>query len=147
MDKKDALILRVLERNAKLSSRAIAEEVGLPIATVHRRIKKLEQEKVIIGYRALINYEKTERPIGAYLFINLEESTPEGVRIPKREIIAKLKKYDVFHELADVQGYNFDLVAKARFTTLKELSRYTEELRSQEGIEELTTSIITEEIR
>jgi DNA-binding Lrp family transcriptional regulator len=58
MDEKDELILQALEKNAKLSSRAIAEKIGLPISTVHRRIRKLELDKVIKGYRATIEYEK-----------------------------------------------------------------------------------------
>lgn len=147
MDKKDALILRVLERSAKLSSRAVAREVGLPISTVHRRIKRLEQEGVITGYKALINYEKTDRPIGAYIFINLEEATPGRPRIPKRDIVDRLKKFNEVQELADVEGPIFNLVVKVQLHSLKELSMFTEELRSLEGIEELSTAIITEEIR
>ena len=147
MDEKDELILQVLEKNAKLSSRAIAERVGLPISTVHRRIMKLEQDRVVKGYRAIIEYEKTGRPISAYIFINLAETIPRKGHIPKAGIINKLLKYHEVQELADVQGGNFDLVIKARFATLKELSVFVESLRAIEGIEELFSAIITEEIR
>ena len=146
MDEKDELILQVLEKNAKLSSRAIAERVGLPISTVHRRIMKLEQDRVIKGYKAIIEYEKTKRPISAYIFINLHETIPNKGHIPKVEIVRKLLKYREVQELADVQGGNFDLVTKARFATLKQLSAFVEELRDVEGIEELISAIITEEI-
>lgn len=61
MDEKDEVIVRVLERKAGLSSRSLSRIVGLPISTVHRRVKKLEREGVIIGYKALVNYEKTTR--------------------------------------------------------------------------------------
>jgi DNA-binding Lrp family transcriptional regulator len=146
MDDKDELILQTLEKNAKLSSRAIAEKVGLPISTVHRRIRKLEQDGVIKSYRAIVEYEKTKRPIGAYLFINIAETIPEKGHIPKAIIVDKLLKYHQVQELADVQGANFDLVIKSRFATLKDLSAFIEELREIEGIEELFSSIITEEI-
>jgi Lrp/AsnC family leucine-responsive transcriptional regulator len=146
MDKKDELILQALEKNAKLSSRAIAKKVGLPISTVHRRIKKLEKDGVIKGFKAIIEYEKTKRPISAYIFINIAETIPEKGHIPKAGIVGKLLKYREIQELADVQGSNFDLVTKARFATLKELSSFIEELRTIEGIEELFSAIITEEI-
>ena len=146
MDDKDELILQTLEKNAKLSSRAIAEKVGLPISTVHRRIRKLEQDGVIKSYRAIVEYEKTKRPIGAYLFINIAETIPKKGHIPKAIIVDKLLKYHQVQELADVQGANFDLVIKSRFATLKDLSAFIEELREIEGIEELYSSIITEEI-
>jgi len=121
--------------------------VGLPISTVHRRIMKLEQDRVVKGYRAIIEYEKTGRPISAYIFINLAETIPRKGHIPKAGIINKLLKYHEVQELADVQGGNFDLVIKARFATLKELSVFVESLRAIEGIEELFSAIITEEIR
>lgn len=146
MNDKDELIFRVLERNAKLSSRIIAEKVGLPISTVHRRIRKLEQDGVIKGYRAIIEYEKTKRPISAYLFVNVAETTPNKGHIPKAKIIGEIKQHSEVHELADVQGAKFDLVAKARFRNLKELSAFIEKWRAIEGIEELFSAIITEEI-
>lgn len=146
MDEKDELILQALEKNAKLSSRAIAEKIGLPISTVHRRIRKLEQDKVIKSYRAIIEYEKTKRPIGAYLFINIAETTPNNGHVPKAKIIADILKNKEVHELADVQGANFDLVIKCRFQTLKDLSAFIEKLRELTGIEELFSAIITEEL-
>ena len=146
MDEKDELILQALEKNAKLSSRAIAEKIGLPISTVHRRIRRLEQDGVIKRFRAIIDYEKTKRPIGAYLFINIAETIPNGGHIPKAKVVDKILKYKEVQELADVQGANFDLVIKSRFANLKALSAFTEELREIEGIEELFSAIITEEV-
>jgi len=146
MNEKDELILQALEMNAKLSSRVIAEKIGLPISTVHRRMRKLEQDGIIKSYRAIIDYEKTKRPIGAYLFVNIAETVPLSVRIPKEKIVDKILKYKEVQELADVQGANFDLVIKARFGTLKALSAFIEKFKKIEGIEELFSAIITEEV-
>jgi len=66
VDEKDEMIIRILERRSGLSSRTLSKILGIPISTVHRRIKRLEREGVIKGYKALIDYEKTARPIGAY---------------------------------------------------------------------------------
>ncbi|MDH5361739.1 MAG: Lrp/AsnC family transcriptional regulator [Aigarchaeota archaeon] len=145
MNEKDESILRVLEKNAKLSSREIGKEVGLPPSTVHRRIKRMEEDEVIKGYRAIVDYEKTERPIGAYLFVNEAETTPRG-HIPKSKIIDDIRKFHEVQELVDVQAGNFDLVLKARVRSLKELSSFTERLRNVEGIQELSTAIIVQEI-
>lgn len=146
MDHKDEAILQVLERKSKLSSRAIAKIVKLPISTVNRRIRRLEKEEVIKGYRAIIDYEKTRRPIGAYLFINIHEIIPEKGHIPKSIIVKKLLKYHQVVELVDVQGGRFDLVIKARFSSLRALSGFVENLREVHGIEELFSAIITEEL-
>ena len=146
MDEKDEAIIRALEWSANLSSRAVAERIGLPVSTVHRRIRKLEQEGVITGYRVLIDYEKTKRPIGACAFINLEEAALGKGHIPKSDVIARLKRIDGVELISDVQAANFDLVVRARFKSLKELSAFSEKLRSMEGIEELSTAVITEDI-
>lgn len=145
MDEKDEAIIRILERSAKLSSRNIAKRVGLPISTVHRRIKKMEREGVITGYKALIDYEKTERPVSTFVCINLAEMIPGKGHIPKKEIVEKLERFHEVGEIVDVQAANFDLVIKARLASLKELSAFAEDLRSIEGIEEVSVAIITEE--
>ena len=146
MDDKDELILQELEKNAQLSCRTIAERVGLPISTVHRRIRRLEKDGVIKRFRAVIDYEQTHRPIGAYLFINVSETSPTNGYIPKVNLVEKILKYPEVHELSDVQGANFDIILKARFASLKALSKFIDQLRQVEGIEELFSAIIAEEI-
>lgn len=146
MDAKDEAIIRILERSAKLSSRAIAKRVGLPISTVHRRIKNLERQGVITGYKALIDYESTKRSISAFIFINLAEVIPGKGHIPKQTIISKLMKYPEIGEIASVEAVNFNLVIRSRFKSMKELSAFAEELRSIEGMEEISIAIITEEM-
>ncbi|TRO46328.1 winged helix-turn-helix transcriptional regulator, partial [Candidatus Bathyarchaeota archaeon] len=76
MDKKDEAILRILSRKAGLPSRSLSKMLKIPLSTVHRRIKKLEHEGIIEGYKALINFEKTLWPIGALLMVNLAEVVP-----------------------------------------------------------------------
>jgi Lrp/AsnC family leucine-responsive transcriptional regulator len=76
MDKKNEAIIRILSREAGLSSRALSKMLKIPISTVHRRVKKLEHEGVIKGYKAIINFEKTASPIGALLMVNLAEVIP-----------------------------------------------------------------------
>ncbi len=145
MDEKDEAIIKILARQANLSSRTLSEMTGIPTSTVHRRIKGLEVNGVIVGYRALIDYEKTTRPISALLFIDLTEGSGKN-HIPKNDIVARLRKHEEIEEIIEVQAFNFDLILKARFYSLKGLSAFIEELRSIEGIEELMSAIITEEL-
>lgn len=146
MDERDEAIIKILERSAKLSSRAIAKRVGLPISTVHRRIKRMEERGLISGYKALINYEKTKRPISALVNLNLAEVIPGKGHIPKKDIIKTLMRCPEIGEIIEVQAASYDLIVKARLTGLKELSAFAETLRSIEGIEEVSVAIITEEI-
>jgi len=54
LDKKNEAIIRILSRKAGLSSRTLSKMLKMPISTVHRRIKKLEREGIIQGYKANI---------------------------------------------------------------------------------------------
>jgi DNA-binding Lrp family transcriptional regulator len=146
MDQKDKAIIQVLGRRAGLTSRQLSKMLDIPISTVHRRIKKLEHEGVIIGYKAMINYELTSWPIGVLLFINLEEYTPGKGHISKNIILDALKTYPEIEELIEVQAAMFDIVIRARVASLRGLSQLVEELRGIEGIEEISAAIITDEV-
>ncbi len=145
MDEKDEALIRVLERKAGLSSRTLSSMTGLPISTVHRRIQKLERSGVILGYKALIDHEKTTRPIGVLLLVNLAETTPGKGHIPKKDTLNNLRTFEENEEIIEVQGFGFDLVIRARTQSLKKMSAFIEELRSIEGVEELSSAIITDE--
>jgi len=117
----------------------------IPISTIHRRIKKLEREGIIEGYKALINFEKTSWPIGALLMVNLAEVLPGKGHIPKKDIVQSLSRFSEIEEIIEVQAADFDLIIKARFESLKEQSKFVEELRCIDGIEEISSAIIIEE--
>ena len=145
MDEKDEAILKILGRRAGFSSRALSNMLDIPISTVHRRIKRLERDGVITGYKALIDYEKTIWPIGTLLLIDLTESMHGKAPIPKEVILNSLRRFPEVEEIIEVQAATFDLVVKVRFQSLKKLSDFIEELRSVEGIEETSTAIVTAE--
>ena len=104
----------------------------------------MERDGIIVGYKALIDFEKTTWPTGALLLINLAETIPGTRHIPKKDILHTLKGYNEVEEIVEVQAAYFDLVVKARFQSLKKLSDFVEELRYIEGIEETSSAIITD---
>lgn len=59
MNKKEE-ILKLLERDARLSTDEVAVMIGLSVDDTAEAIAELEKEKVILGYSTLINWEKTE---------------------------------------------------------------------------------------
>lgn len=142
---KDEKILRVLERKSNLSNREFSRFIGIPVSTLHRRIKKLEKQGTIKGYKAIIDYEKTSRAIGVIVLISIAEVILEKGHVPKADIVASLKKFDEIEEIDEVQAASFDLFLKARLSSLKDLSDFIEQLRFIEGIEEISTAIITDE--
>jgi DNA-binding Lrp family transcriptional regulator len=56
-------ILKLLEEDAKLTAKQIATMLNIDAAAAEAEIEKLEKENVICAYKALINWEKTERSL------------------------------------------------------------------------------------
>ena len=74
MDKVDLKLVKLLQENSRYSLKHLAEKVYLSTPTVSSRILKLEEEGVITGYTAQIDYLKLGYNIKA--FINLK-MTPQ----------------------------------------------------------------------
>ena len=145
MNKKDQLLIRVLEKEGKLSSRKLAMKTMLPVSTVHRRVAKLEKDGIIKGYRAIINYEKTDKPIPALIFLNLSETNKKENAASLEKIKNEIRKNKEIFEVLQVQGGKWDLILKARFENLKGTNQLAEKLRKIQGIEEVRAAIVTEE--
>ena len=73
LDEKDIEILRLLQQDAKLTVREIASRVHLSPTPVHERIKRLENEKVIKRYAALIDNRKVQKSILVICHVSLKE--------------------------------------------------------------------------
>ena len=57
-DETDDRILRILSENARMGYVEIANRLGLTAAQVHYRMKKLKEQKVILGSKALLDLKK-----------------------------------------------------------------------------------------
>ncbi len=73
LDEKDKAILRLLQSDGKITVREISSKVHLSTTPVHERIKRMEDEGVILQYAALINYSKVRKGLMAICYISLKE--------------------------------------------------------------------------
>ncbi|MDP2628295.1 MAG: AsnC family transcriptional regulator [Nanoarchaeota archaeon] len=98
LDNVNKRILFELERNARISDSALARIVGKSKDSIRYRIKKLEDEKIILGYRTWIDYSKLGyRTSTIYLnLINLPEK--------RKKLIEELKKDKRVYWLGVAEG-------------------------------------------
>src|SRR5450432_2058929 len=73
LDEKDKAILRYIQSNAKATVREIAANVHLSTTPVHERIKRMEDEGVIIQYTTLLNHSRINKGLMAICYISLKE--------------------------------------------------------------------------
>jgi len=120
MDDKDMLILRTLKKDSKLSTYQVSKKTGIPMTTVHNRIKKLEGSKIIKAYTIDVDYEKLGRDVIVYLLTtyDLNEMEKKGFKLD--DLTKTLKSIPQIEDIAYVTG-RFDIILKVRLKNIKNL--------------------------
>ncbi len=80
MDKTDRRILRELQRDARQTNQELAKRVGLSPAPCWRRLKRLEEEGLVLQYSALLDSDRVGFTITAYSHVSLDDHHPDSVR-------------------------------------------------------------------
>lgn len=78
LDSVNRKILRLLQKNARMSTTELADRVNLSPTPCLRRLKRLQEDGVIEGYSAIINKKAIGLNISAFVFANLEKNTKES---------------------------------------------------------------------
>lgn len=71
LDTFDRQILALLQEDGRIPVTTIAERISLTPTPCSRRIKRLEDEGYIVGYRAVLNPAKVGQRIEAFVQVNL----------------------------------------------------------------------------
>ena len=75
LEAKDKEILRVLQKDGKISLQALAEAVNLSTSPCWRRVKRLEESGLIDRYAAILNPRKLGLHAQAYMHVSLMDHT------------------------------------------------------------------------
>lgn len=114
MDVKDRKILRLLEADGRLGYAEIGAAVGLAASSVHDRVRKLERQGLIRGYRADIDLAAAGSPIAAIVSLALSPASPP-------DIPAKIAEFSLVQSCYSVAGDNsYALFVRAPSTSALE---------------------------
>ena len=78
LDRYDIGILAALQQDARLSNTELAARIGLSAAPTWRRVKWLEQQGYITGYRAEIDRRKIGLGVLAFVRVDAERNNAEA---------------------------------------------------------------------
>lgn len=73
MDEIDQSILTQLQNNARISMTELGKKIGLSTPATNERVKKLEDKEVITGYRAIIDPEKLNKNVTAFILFDTKQ--------------------------------------------------------------------------
>ena len=119
----DFKILTELSKNARISTVQIANILRIPQSTVSDKIKNMEKKKVILGYRAEIDFIKL-----GYMNYFLEIYLDENQNLPQIEAWANSHKNVVW--LQKIVG-TCDIEIEVEVKNRVELETFLNELRSK----------------
>jgi len=86
VDEMNRKILKLLMTDGKMTYNEVAQRLRRSPSTIRDRIRRLEMDKVIVGYVAIVNAERMGMKVEGVLFANLED----GASTEKLSSLAKV---------------------------------------------------------
>ena len=133
MDALDQQLIGLLRTDARLTVAALAHKLKVSRGTITNRIRRLEDDGVIVGYTVRLRPDAQPNEINAWMSIAVEGNET-------RAVIASLLGEPGVAGIHDTNG-RWDLLASLRATNLSELSSVLERVRLIKGIQSTETSI------
>ena len=139
MDDTDRKLISLLRRDARTKVATLAAKLGVSRGTVANRLRKLEDEQVIVGYTLRLRPDAEPNQIRAWMGVLVEGNQT-------RAVVASLLGEPGVAALHDTNG-RWDLLAELRAESMAELSRVLERVRLIKGIANTETSILLTSFR
>ncbi len=139
MDDTDRALIALLRKNARTSVATLAAKLGVSRGTVSNRLRRLEDEHVIVGYTVKLRPDAEPNQIRAWMGIVVDGNQ-------SRAVVAALLGEPGVAALHDTNG-RFDLLAELRAGSNAELSEVLERVRLIKGIASSETSILLASFR
>ena len=134
MDDTDRQLLALLRKDARTPVATLATKLGVTRGTVSKRLRKLEDAQVIVGYTVQLRPDAQPDQIRAWTGVLVDGNQT-------RTVIASLLGEPGVAALHDTNG-RWDLLAELRVDNMAELSRVLERIRLTKGIANTETSIL-----
>ena len=90
LDSIDSMIINFLIRNAKIPISELSGKIGISGAAIHKRIKKLENEKIFTGSQVNIDPKKIGFTTLAFVGIYLEKAVDVNFAIKKLDEVDEI---------------------------------------------------------
>ncbi|HEM7188969.1 TPA: Lrp/AsnC family transcriptional regulator [Providencia rettgeri] len=143
IDKTEIKILKLLQDDARITNQVLAEKVGISASPCWRRVKKLEEEHVIEGYRAILNRKKIG--LGVMVFVRViidSDSEAEAQKFEQEvtELENVVACYSIGGDtdfLLQVVSHDLDSYADFAMTVIRRLP----------GIKEMQSMFVLKEIK
>ena len=143
LDQTDLELLRILQKDSKLTVKAIAALVNLSPSAVFERIKRLEQQGYIKNYRAVLDAEKLNKGFMVFCSIKLKKHD----RTIGNKLVEDILLIDEVVECYNISG-EYDFILKVQVLDMKQYQDFVfNKLGALESIGSTHSSFVMAEIK
>lgn len=135
----DIKIIQLLEKDARMSFRDIAKKLRVSEGTVYNRIKKMQDEGIILGFSARADPEKLQMGFMAVIYLKLD-----GARLA--DLQKDIAEHGEVRCLYDITG-GYNTLIIARFRDKTEFNHFTKELLARHYVRDSMTYIVLNAIK
>jgi DNA-binding Lrp family transcriptional regulator len=139
MDETDHQLIALLRRDARTTVATLAEKLNVSRGTVSNRLRKMEDDGVIVGYAVQLRPDAKPEHLRAWMGVRVEGNQT-------RTVVASLLGEPGVVALHDTNG-RWDLLAELQAVSNAELSEVLERVRLIKGIASTETSILLASFR
>ncbi len=132
IDELDVEILARLTENARVGVAELAAELGVSRTTVNLRLKRLEEDGVLLGFRPVIDLAQVGLGVRASLSIEIDQ----------RRMAQVLSELSAIPEVLEVviRAGREDLLAHVAIGSLEELQALTDRIVQHPGVRRTTST-------
>ncbi len=143
LDRYDVLILAQLQQDARLSNTELAARIGLSAAPTWRRVKRLEEQKFITGYRAELDRRKIGLGVLAFVRVDAERNTGSATRVLE-EALRALPEVIACHYISGAGTFELQVMV----TDLEAFSKFSiQTLLNLPNVKDIHTSFSLGEVK
>lgn len=143
LDLKDKKLLILLQTDAKKTTKQLAQELDLSVTAVFERIKKLEKQKIISKYVALLNNEKIQKNFVVLCHVKLIQHRKDYISQFENEISQFSEVLECFHVSGD-----YDYILKICVRDIQEYREFmVEKLTNLQQIASTQSSFMIKEVK
>lgn len=139
MDELDHQIVRLLKENGRKKFLEMAKETGASEATVRNRVRSLEDDRVILGYSALVDPRKLGYDAVAFIGLNVDS-------LKFFKVVEALARLEDLEYLATGTG-EYMIVIEVWKKNQEEITKFiSEKISVIDGIMKISPTIVLEKI-
>ncbi|ELQ6149313.1 Lrp/AsnC family transcriptional regulator [Cronobacter turicensis] len=139
----DITLLTLLQQDARTTNQALAEAVNLSPSPCWRKVKKLEEDKVILGYHAALDRRKIGLGVMVFVRVSIDSHSEAQARRFEQEVM-ELENVVACYSIGGDADFLLQVVSR-------DLDAYAEfamsVLRRLPGIKEMQSMFVLKEIK